>query len=209
MPTHSSPDNTFPMVKQTTERKNSDSGNPINRRGEAVAGIASQQPRQTSSALFKPTTTKTLIFDCKNENILLFEDLQPTMLEMQPEKSEAMKSNHFHSHPRKEAIRTFTNINANKVGTVGAVLNIFRRKYVRPQSQAKAKFKWHKLTFNPNKKSLADFFEELKKCAERAFGPLVQQMIDSLFYAMLSPHLKRSMNLAYLENGTYDQHTMK
>ena len=30
-------------------------------------------------------------------------------------------------------------------------------------------------------------------------------MIDSLPYAKLPPHLKRSLNLAYLENGTYDQ----
>ena len=30
-------------------------------------------------------------------------------------------------------------------------------------------------------------------------------MIDSLLYAKLPPHLKRSLNLAYLENGTYDQ----
>ena len=30
-------------------------------------------------------------------------------------------------------------------------------------------------------------------------------MIDSLLYAKLPPHLKRSLNLAYLENSTYDQ----
>ena len=30
-------------------------------------------------------------------------------------------------------------------------------------------------------------------------------MIDSLLYAKLLPQLKRSLNLAYLENGTYDQ----
>ena len=30
-------------------------------------------------------------------------------------------------------------------------------------------------------------------------------MIDTLFYAKLPALLKRSLNLAYLENGTYDQ----
>ena len=30
-------------------------------------------------------------------------------------------------------------------------------------------------------------------------------MIDSLLYAKLPSHLKRSPNLAYLENGIYDQ----
>ena len=82
---------------------------------------------------------------------------------------------------------------------------MFRRKYVKPESQATAKHKWHKLTFDPNTKSLSDFLEELNECAERAFGDNAQRMIDSLLYAKLPPHLKRSLNLAYLENGTYDQ----
>ena len=30
-------------------------------------------------------------------------------------------------------------------------------------------------------------------------------MIDSLLYAKLPTHLKRSLNLAYLESGIYDQ----
>ena len=85
------------------------------------------------------------------------------------------------------------------------MLIVFRRKYVKPESQATAKNKWHKLTFDPNTKSLPDFLEELNECAERAFGDNAQHMIDSLPYAKLPPHLKRSLNLAYLENGTYDQ----
>ena len=85
------------------------------------------------------------------------------------------------------------------------MLIVFRRKYVKPESQATAKHKWHKLTFDPNTKSLPDFLEELNECAERAFGDNAQHMIDSLLYAKLPPHLKRSLNLAYLENGTYDQ----
>ena len=82
---------------------------------------------------------------------------------------------------------------------------MFRRKYVKPESQATAKHKWHKLTFDPNTKSLPDFLEELNECAKRAFGDNAQHMIDSLLYAKLPPQLKRSLNLAYLENGTYDQ----
>ena len=30
-------------------------------------------------------------------------------------------------------------------------------------------------------------------------------MIDSFLYAKLPPHLKRLLNLAYPENGSYDQ----
>ena len=82
---------------------------------------------------------------------------------------------------------------------------MFRRKYVKPESQTTAKHNRHKLTFDPNTKSLPDFLEELNECAERVFGDNAKHMIDSLLYAKLPPHLKRSVNLAYLENGTYDQ----
>ena len=82
---------------------------------------------------------------------------------------------------------------------------MFRRKYVKPKSKATAKHKWQKLVFDPNTKSLSDFLEELNECVGRAFGDNAQHMIDSLLYTKLPPHLKRSLNLAYLENGIYDQ----
>ena len=127
------------------------------------------------------------------------------MLKMQPEMTDAMKIDHFHAHLRKEAIQTFRNISASNKKTLEDVQIVFRRKYVKPEAQATAKHKWHKLTFDPNTKSLPDFLEELNECAARAFGDNAQNMIDSLLYAKLPPHLNRSLNLAYLENGTYDQ----
>ena len=116
-----------------------------------------------------------------------------------------MKINHFHAPLRKEALQTFRNKSASNKKTLDDVLLLFRRKYVKPESQATAKHKWHKLTFDPSTKSLSDFLEELNECAERACGDNAQHMIDSLLYAKLPPHLKRLLNLASLENGTYDQ----
>ena len=81
-----------------------------------------------------------------------------------------MKINHFHAHLRKEALQTFKNISALNKKTLDDVLIVFRRKYVKPESQATAKHKWHKFTFDRNTKSLPDFLEELNKCADRAFG---------------------------------------
>ena len=89
--------------------------------------------------------------------------------------------------------------------TLDDVLIVFSRKDVKPESQARAKYEWHKLTFDPNTKSLSDFLEELSECGERAFGDNDQHMIDSLLHAKLPPHLIRSLNLTYLENDTYDQ----
>ena len=155
--------------------------------------------------MLKPVSTNKLIFDGKNEKFELFEDLFHTMLKKQPEMTEAIKIKHFHAHLRKEALQTFRNISALNKRTLADVLIVFRRKYVKPETQATAKHKWHKLTFDPNTKSLPDFLEELNECAERAFGDNAQHMVDSLLYAELPPHLKRSLNLAYLENGIYDQ----
>ena len=202
--TQVSQDNNFPVVEHTPTHQNLDANNSINRLADAIAGITTQQPSQATTML-KPVSTSTLIFDGKNEKFELFEDLFHTMLKMQPEMTEAMKINHFHAHLRKEALQTFRNISAVNKKTLDDVLIVFRRKYVKPESQATAKHKWHKLTFDPNTKSLPDFLEELNECAEKAFGDNAQHMIDSLLYAKLPPHLKRSLNLAHLENGTYDQ----
>ena len=93
----------------------------------------------------------------------------------------------------------------NASNTLDGVLIVFQRKHVRPQSQVTAKHKWHKLTFDHNTKSLPDFMEELNECAQKAIGENAQHMIDCLLYSKLPPQLTRSLNLAYLENGTYDQ----
>ena len=118
--------------------------------------------------------------------------------------TDAMKINHFHAHSQKEALQTFGNVNASKKKTLDGLLTVFRRNCVGPVSEATAKHMWHKLTLDPNTKSMSDFIEELNEWGERTFDDNAQQMIDSLLYAKLPPHLKQSLNLAYLENGTYD-----
>ena len=52
---------------------------------------------------------------------------------------------------------------------------------------------------------LPDFLEELNQGAEKAFGENAESMIDSLLYANLPPKLKRSDNMARLENGIYEK----
>ena len=82
------------MVEQTPRHQNSDANNTINRLVDAIAGIATQQ-RPQAATMLKPVSTKTLIFDGKNDKFELFEDLLHTMLKMQPEMTEAKKPNHF------------------------------------------------------------------------------------------------------------------
>ena len=176
---------------------------PINRLADV---LTSMQNRPTAQQLtIRPVNSNTMTFDGKSEKFELFEDLFHTMIKMQPEMTEQMKINHFHSLLRKNALQTFRNIsNANRQ-TLEDVLVIFRRKYVKPESQATAKHKWHRLVFDPNTTKLPDFLEELNQGAEKAFGDNAQKMIDSLLYAKLPPKLKRSVNMARLENGSYDE----
>ena len=119
--------------------------------------------------------------------------------------SEQMKINHFHSLLRKNALHTFRNISTANRQTLKDVLIIFRQKFVKPESQATAKQKRHRLVSDPNTTKLPDFLEELNQGAEKAFGDNAQMMIHSLLYAKLPPKLKRSVNMARLENGSYDE----
>ena len=102
-------------------------------------------------------------------------------------------------------MQTFQNISTTNRQTLEDVLVIFRRKYVKPESQATAEHKWHRLVFDPKTTKLPDFLEELNQGAEKAFGDNAKKMIDSLLYAKLPPKLKRSVNMARLENGSYDE----
>ena len=168
--------------------------------------LTTMQNRPTAQQLtIRPVNSNTMTFDGKSEKFELFEDLFHTMIKMQPEMTEQMKINHFHSLLRKNALQTFRNINSTNRQTLEDVLVIFRRKYVKPESQATAKHKWHRLVFDPNTMKLPDFLEELNQGAEKAFGDHAQKMIDSLLYAKLPPKLKRSVNMARLENGSYDE----
>ena len=82
---------------------------------------------------------------------------------------------------------------------------VFRRKYVKPESNAPAKHKFNRFIFQPEKQKLSDFLENLQESAEKAFGEAAPQMIENLIYAKMPPHFKKSINQAYLENGTYEQ----
>ena len=141
----------------------------------------------------------------KNEKFEYFEDLFHTTLRMQPNSTEEIKINHFHAHLRGLALKTLKNIQRTPTTTLEDILKVFRRKYVKPESCASAKHRFNRLFFDPENQKLPDFLEELHESAEKAFGDNAHQMIENLLYAKMPPHLKKSINQAYLENGTYDQ----
>ena len=61
------------------------------------------------------------------------------------------------------------------------------------------------LCLRPQHNEVTSFLEDLNQGAEKAFGDNAQMMIDILLYAKLPSKLKRSINMARLENGSYDE----
>ena len=70
---------------------------------------------------------------------------------------------------------------------------------------AAAKHKFQKFVFNPANQKLVDFLDELQKLAKNAFGIAAHAIIEQFIYAKMPPHLKKSINQAHLESGTYEQ----
>ena len=106
---------------------------------------------------------------------------------------------------RGDALQTFKDITSPNRESLGGILTVFRRKYVKPQSMATAKHKVQRLVFNPANHKLFDFLDELQKLAKDAFGVAAQSIIEQFIYAKMPPHLKKSINQVHLENGTYER----
>ena len=70
---------------------------------------------------------------------------------------------------------------------------------------ASAKRKFQRLVFIPAHQKIIDFLDELQKLAKYAFGVAAQDIKEQFIYAEVPPHLKKSINQAHLENGTYAQ----
>ena len=144
-------------------------------------------------------------FDGKSEKFELFEDLFQTSLKIHNQLTEEDRIIYFHSLMRGDALQTFKNIGSPNRENLTEILTVFRRKYVRPQSRATAKHKFQQIVFNPANQQLFDFLDELQKLAKNTFGVDAQAIIEQFIYAKMPPHLKKSINQAHLENGTYEQ----
>ena len=144
-------------------------------------------------------------FDGKSEKFELFEDLFQTSLKIHNQLTEEDKIYYFHSLMRGDALQTFKNIGSPNRENLTDILTVFRRKYVTPQSMATAKHKIQQLVFNPANQKLIDFLDDLQELTNDAFGGAAQAIIDQFIYAKMPPHLKKSINQAHLENGTYER----
>ena len=98
---------------------------PISRLADVLTSMQNRPAAQQLT--IRPVNFNTMTFDVKNEKFKLLEDLFHTMIKMQPEMSEQMEINHFHSLLRKTALQTSRNISTANRQTLQDVLVIFRR----------------------------------------------------------------------------------
>ena len=70
---------------------------------------------------------------------------------------------------------------------------------------ATAKYKFQNIVFNPANHKLVYFLDILQKLAKNAFGVAAHAILEQLIYAKTPLHLKKLINQAHLENGTYEQ----
>ena len=157
------------------------------------------------SKLAKSLTTTMPMFNGNSEKFELLEDLLRTCLKIHIQLTEEDRINYFLFLMRGDALQTFKNINGPTRENLGEILAVFRRKYVKRQSMATAKHKFQKLVFNLANQNLVDFLDELQKLAKDAFENAAHAIIEQFIYAKMPPHLKKSINQAHLENGTYEQ----
>ena len=157
------------------------------------------------SKLSEYLTTTMPTFNGKSEKFELFEDLFQTSFKIHNQLTEEDKINYFHSLMRGDALQTFKNFDSPNRENLTEILTVFRRKYVKPQSMATAKHKFQQIVFNPANQKLIDFLNELQKLAKDAFGVAAQAIIDQFINATMPPHLRKSINQAHSENGTYEQ----
>ena len=102
---------------------------------------------------------------------------------------------------RGDALQNFRNINDPSRENLGEILAVFQLKYVKPQTMATAKHKFHKLVFKPANQKLVGYLDEFHELAKNAFGIAAHVITEQFRYAKMPPHLKKSINQAHLENG--------
>ena len=106
---------------------------------------------------------------------------------------------------RGDALQTFKNIISPNRENLGEILNVFRRKYVKPQLMATTKHKLQRLVFNRANQKIIDFLDKLQKLAKDTFGVAAEAIVEQFINAKMPPHLKKSINQAHLEKNTYEQ----
>ena len=111
------------------------------------------------------------------------------MIKLQPEMSEQMKCIHFHSLLRKGALQTFRNIDTSNRQTLEDLFVIFRRKYVKLASYARAR-QMAPSDLWPQHNETTRFSRGVESRGRKAFGDFAQSLIDSLLYAELPSNLR-------------------
>ena len=143
-------------------------------------------------------------FNGKSEKCELLKDLFRRSLKLHIQLTEEDRINYFHSVMRRDALQTFKNINGPTRENRGEILAVFEGNTINPNRWRQQNTTSRNFFFNPANQKL-DFLDELQKLANDEIGIAAHAIIGQFIYAKLPPHLKKSINQAQLEIGTYEQ----
>ena len=87
-------------------------------------------------------------FDGKPKKFGLLEEIFLKSLKIEYQLTDDDKINYFHSPMKGDALQTIKNVNSQTRLSLGEILAVFRRKYVKHQSMAMAKYDLQKQIFN-------------------------------------------------------------
>ena len=171
---------------------------------QQLAKIVARPERQQitsqccTSKMPKALTVYLPVFGGKAKKFDHFECLFNRSLKMYPHLTEEEKVKHFHTLMRGDALQTLVDILYPQKTTNNNVLAVNRSRFVGTKSMATAKTRWQSLMFDPTKQKLHGFSDDFQRTK-------VPRIVDQFIYPKLQPNLMRTINLAYPENGNYEQ----
>ena len=80
---------------------------------------------------------------------------------------------------RGDELQTFKNVNSASRENLTEIATLFRRKYVKSQSMAMAKHKFHGLVYLPANQELIDFLDKLQNFAKNTFRFAAQRSLNN------------------------------
>ena len=105
-------------------------------------------------------------FDGEPEKIERFEDLLQISLKINNQLLDEDEIVYFPSLMLGDALQTIKNITSINKEVLGEILNVFRRKYVEPQTRVTAKHFFQQLVFKRANQKLIGFLDELQGLAK-------------------------------------------
>ena len=157
------------------------------------------------SKLPESVTTTMPTFDGKSEELELFEDLVQTSLKFHNQLTEEDRINYFHSLMWEDATQTFNNINGPTRENLWRKFGSFSKEICNIPIYGPSETQIPETCLQPSISQLSRFSRWTPKSGQRRIRICYPRHQWTIHIRQMPPQLKKSRNLAHLENGIYKQ----